>query len=255
MVEEGVAVPLTSSTFIYTDEENSPIQSYVIAGLPDETGVSVDLNGSALMIGQTFTQEDLDNGNVTINAVDAPVLTDSSGVLSVYAEATDGTQTSTASLLIDFIKTEDAPSLSITPVPALLEGDSAIGSTRISTRPWCLHPRASCAARASLCTAGTMGSSSGTIHACSKSLATSSRSPPSLRASLSSSCLIGLVSALTAYSSSGKALSVSLCRTVPHRTSRPSGMKSSISAACDDVRALSTAFARLGLTINKADST
>ena len=115
-IDEGDVIKLNTASFSLTDEEDAAITTYVIQALPDEPGVSIELNNMPLEVNSTFTQEDLDQERVTINASNAPVLQSSMDALNVSANLADGTQTNATDLLLEFNPIEDAPQLSTTTI-------------------------------------------------------------------------------------------------------------------------------------------
>ncbi len=63
---EGETITLSSTMLAATDSDNSPTERvYRLQSLPSSG--SVRLNGSALVVGQTFTQDDVNNGRVSFS--------------------------------------------------------------------------------------------------------------------------------------------------------------------------------------------
>jgi len=121
-VTENSIEVVAPTIFVVEDEDAVPVQSYRVEGVPANGNIQLQLAGTTLAVGDSFTAIDLANNSVTINASDADG--GSAESFAIVAILSDGQESNEATVAFTVVEANDNPQ--INPSPQLLPENSTL---------------------------------------------------------------------------------------------------------------------------------
>jgi len=127
-MNEDTTLVLNETMLGLNDEEGDTNIHYVVTSAPNVSGITLVANGNVVSDGQVFTQSDLDNGLVSINAEGIDLPTDTTVIISLQAIAQNGPPSLAADLIINIVAVNDQPTVSVNDVTVAENVTTAIPS-------------------------------------------------------------------------------------------------------------------------------